>query len=193
MKLWTLNKLIVLALIGAFLTLMFELRFQHQEVLGEHTIAWTPIVYSGLMVITSLAALFLWERGGRQILFWAFAVALVVGTVGFWQHNEEHFGQRIAGVFTVWGNSAPEHHSDENADGSHGAENEGGEHSDESKNGEHSTGGGDEHQADHHQKEESLLPPVFAPLTFAGLGILGMLACARRFQRENLPSGRNIE
>lgn len=182
MNLWTLNKLIVLALIGAFATLMFELRFQHQMVLGEHTIAWTPIIYSGLMIVLSFIALFLWERGGRQLLFWAFAVALVVGTVGFWQHNEEHFGERIAGVFTVWGKSAPEHHQNENSGDSHGAE---------SKGGEHSTGGNDEHQADNHQKEESLLPPVFAPLTFAGLGILGMLACARRFQRDALAVERN--
>lgn len=101
MKFWTLNKLVVLALIGAFSTLLFELRFQHQAVLGEHLIAWSPIIYSGLMAIISLAALFFWERGGRRVLFWAFAAALIVGTVGFWQHNEEHFGQRIAGVFTV--------------------------------------------------------------------------------------------
>lgn len=170
MKFWTLNKLVVLALIGAFAVLLLEIRFEHQEVLSEHTIAWTPIVYSGVMAILSLAALFFWEGSGRKILFWAFAAALIVGTVGFWQHNEEHFGRRIAGVFTVWGNSASEHHSDE-ADNKEHSANENEEH----------------HNNEHKEKMENLLPPVFAPLTFAGLGILGMLACARRFQRENLP------
>ena len=170
MRFWTLNKLIVLALIGAFTTLMLELRFEHQAVLSEHTIAWSPIIYSGLMIISSIAALFFWERGGRQILFWGFAVALIVGTVGFWQHNEEHFGERIAGVFTVWGESAPENHSDE------------------AENREHSANENEEHQSgENKQKMENLLPPVFAPLAFAGLGVLGMLVCARRFQRENLP------
>lgn len=113
-------------------------------------------------------ALFL-ERGGRQLLFWAFAVALIVGTVGFWQHNGEHFGQRIAGVFTVWGETAPED-----------------QHSGEKNGGENSAGENQGQGNDSRKHEEALLLPVFAPLTFAGLGILGMLACARRFQRENL-------
>lgn len=30
-------------------------------------------------------------------------------------------------------------------------------------------------------------PPVLAPLSFAGLGLLGMLACARRFQSHEEP------
>ncbi|MGI8495020.1 MAG: hypothetical protein ACR2L1_06880 [Pyrinomonadaceae bacterium] len=109
------------------------------------------------------------ERGGRQLLFWAFAVALIVGTVGFWQHNGEHFGQRIAGVFTVWGETAPED-----------------QHSGEKNGGENSAGENQGQGNDSRKHEEALLLPVFAPLTFAGLGILGMLACARRFQRENL-------
>ena len=163
MTFWTINKLIVLALISAFAVLMLEIRFEHQMVLGEHTIAWTPIVYSGLMAVLSLATLFFWERGGRQILFWAFVVALIVGVLGFWQHNEEHFGQRIAGVFTVWGNSTAEHKSDEKKDIENSA---------------------NENKEKHKDEKASLLPPVFAPLTFAGLGILGMLACARRFQHE---------
>lgn len=165
MSLWTLNRLIVLFLLGAFVVLMFEIRSEHQDVLGEHTIAWTPIIYSGLMIIVSFACLFFWRGGGRQILFWAFAAALIVGVVGFWQHNEHHFGQRINYVFTVWGNStAKKQESDEHSE----AENQ--DH--------HSDGDHD------HELSAPLMPPVLAPLTFAGLGILGMLACAKRFQPE---------
>ena len=174
MQVWTINKLVVLILIGTLAVLLLEIRFEHQAVLGEHLIAWMPIVYSGVMAILGFAALFFWERGVRRILFWAFAIALIVGTVGFWQHNEEHFGQRIAGVFTVWEKPAPEHH--------HSDENKSDEPSSENQDGDHQANQNDGQQTDNHKKEESLLPPIFAPLTFAGLGVLGMLACARRFQ-----------
>lgn len=64
MNFWTLNRLIVLILIGVFAGLLFEIRAEHQDVLGEHAIGWTPIIYSGLMIILSFAALFFWQRGG---------------------------------------------------------------------------------------------------------------------------------
>ncbi len=186
MNFWTLNKLIVLALIGAFAGLLFEIRLEHQDVLSEHTIAWSPIVYSGLMIVLGLIALFSWERGGRQILFYAFALALVVGAVGFWQHNEHNAGQRFAGLFTVWGKSSAEKHHSENENDEHSAD-ENVEHSaDESD--EHSANQNGEHQAEEHDHggDSMMMPPILAPLTFAGLGILGMLACARRFQRETV-------
>ena len=178
MNFWTLNKLIVLALIGAFAGLLFEIRLEHQDVLSEHTIAWSPIVYSGLMIVLGLIALFSWERGGRQILFYAFALALVVGAVGFWQHNEHNAGQRFAGLFTVWGKSSAEKHHSENENDEHSAD----------ENVEHSANQNGEHQAEEHDHggDSMMMPPVLAPLTFAGLGILGMLACARRFQRETV-------
>ncbi|MGI8495021.1 MAG: hypothetical protein ACR2L1_06885 [Pyrinomonadaceae bacterium] len=58
-----------MALIGAFAVLLFEIRFEHQMVLSEHKIAWTPIIYSGLMVLISLAALFFWNAAGGSFYF----------------------------------------------------------------------------------------------------------------------------
>lgn len=85
MRNWALNRLIVLILVGAFGFLLLDIRMEHADVLNEYTISYLPLVYSGLMIVLSLVALFFWQSLGRQILFWAFAVALVVGVVGFWQ------------------------------------------------------------------------------------------------------------
>ena len=98
----------VLILIGAFAFLLLDLRMEHADVLSEELISYMPLVYSGLMVILSLIAVYFWESWGRKVLFWAFALAIVVGVVGFWQHNEHKFGQRMAYVFTVWGESGDE-------------------------------------------------------------------------------------
>ncbi|MDQ6789009.1 MAG: hypothetical protein M3033_19575 [Acidobacteriota bacterium] len=165
MNLWTLNKLIVLVLIAAFVFLLFEIRMEHQDVLGEFKIAWIPILYSGLMIIAGFAALFFWNRGGRQILFCAFAAALIVGAVGFWQHNEQNFGRRISFIFTVWGDSTSKKQSSGKDESS-------------------AAGNQDQQPNGSREIKVPVIPPILAPLTFAGLGILGMFACARRFQRE---------
>lgn len=173
MRLWTLNKLIVLILIGAFAGLLLEIRSEHQDILGRHAIGWSPIAYSGLMIIIGILGLIFWQGWGRHLLFWAFAVGLIVGTVGFWQHNEENFGKKIAYVFSVWGKSTEKHRSTEQNEKSEAEEN----HS--------STGATQEPRATNNLSDKApIIPPVFAPLTFAGLGLIGMLACAGRFQRE---------
>lgn len=173
MRFWTLNKLIVLILLGAFVGLLFEIRPEHQDILGRHTIGWVPIIYSGLMIILSILSLYFWQSWGRKILFWAFAIGLIVGVVGFWQHNEEDFGKKITYVFTVWGKST------EKKRPSQQAENE--EH-EQSENAPKET---QEPRATNGLSDRApIIPPTFAPLTFAGLGLIGMLACAARFQRE---------
>lgn len=141
---WTLNKLLVLFLTATFLALTADLRYEHVDKVRHHWTAWIPIVYSGAMVVVCVVCLFLWERRGRQALFFAFAFGLVVGLLGFWLHNQGHMGRDLLTLLQAW--TRFEHHQD--------------------------------------------LPPTLAPLSFCGLGALGMLACAARFQHMPLAEAR---
>ena len=158
---WTLNKLIVLLVLGALVGLLLEIRYSHRNVLGEEPLSWTPLIYSGLMLLAGVVALWLWERGGRKVLFWCFAIGLIIGPLGLWLHTMKHPGQGLKREFSAWSMPIEKHD----------------EHGDEHK--------GDEHKSDEHKGDESgemAKPPVMAPLSFFGLGLLGMLACAARFQ-----------
>ena len=133
---WTLNKWIVLLLVSGFAMLLFDIRSEHVDVVRKNWKAWIPIVYSGAMILVGLVALVRWERGGRQVLLFAFSASFIVGALGFWFHTK---GEPISGIETIlaaW--TEPLHHKD--------------------------------------------APPALAPLSFAGVGLLGMVACARRFQ-----------
>jgi hypothetical protein len=133
---WTLNKILVLFLAGTFLGLMVDLRYEHVDKVRHYWEAWIPIVYSGAMVVVCLVCLRLWDRRGREALFYAFALPVVVGLLGFWLHNQGHPLRDLATVLGAWV------------------------------------------RFEHHAKS----PPFLAPLSFCGLGVLGMLACASRFQ-----------
>jgi hypothetical protein len=142
---WTLNKLLALGVLVAFALLLLELRFDHRHVLGEHWQAFVPLIYSGAMIVLGGVALGLWQRGGRTFLFWGFSLALAVGVVGFWMHNEDAPQESVGRVLSAWSQPV-------------------------------------EHEEHHHEEAALQAPPVLAPLAFAGLGLLGMLSCARRFQ-----------
>src|SRR5438552_10091735 len=72
---WTLNKLITLALLGGYVVLPLEIRYSHRHVLAEHPISWTPLIFSGLMLLGGLIALTRWDRGGRQGLLVGFVLS----------------------------------------------------------------------------------------------------------------------
>lgn len=208
----TLNKIVALGILVAFAMLLLELRFDHRNVLGEQWQSWLPLIYSGTMIVAGGVAVAAWERGGRTFLFWGFALALVVGSVGFWMHNEGEPQEGIKRVLSAWTQPIStiheQHHEATTSDEhDHAAS---AENTDEASHHEtdahHETASpkatpnsaSDEH---HHAATESLHdetdahheaaaghqevalqdPPVLAPLSFAGLGLLGMLACARRF------------
>jgi hypothetical protein len=139
---WTLNKVLVLLLASAFLGLTGDLRYEHVDKVRHYWTAWIPIVYSGAMVVVCLLCLLLWDRRGREALFYAFALSLVVGLLGFWLHNQGHLLRDLASVLEAW--TRFEHHAN--------------------------------------------TPPTLAPLSFCGLGVLGMLACAARFQAQSVPA-----
>lgn len=133
---WTVNKLLALVLTAGFLLLVVDLRSEHVDVVRHHWTAWIPIVYSGIMVVLGGIGLATWERGGRQALLAGFAVAFVVGGLGYWFHNDGHLIAPIVTVLQAW--VLHLHHNDG--------------------------------------------PPTLAPLAFAGLGLLGVLACASASQ-----------
>lgn len=138
---WNLNKIIVVFLAGAFLLLDFEIRYEHVDVVRHHWVAWIPIAYSPAMFVLCLLCPLFWRQGGRLILLWTFSLGIIVGGLGFWFHNQGHWGQHFGTMVAAW--NTGEHH--------HGH------------------------------------PPTLAPLSFCGLGLLGILATAGAFQPRRNP------
>ena len=106
---WTLNKIVVLLLLGAFAGLMLDLRYEHVDKVHKYWEAWIPIVYSGVVALLGALCLRGWERGGRQTLRVAFALAFVVGIAGFWLHNHGHLVSAVGQVLSAW--TQPLHYS----------------------------------------------------------------------------------
>ncbi|MGC8638574.1 MAG: hypothetical protein ACP5XB_01705 [Isosphaeraceae bacterium] len=49
-----------------------------------------------------MAALFFWERGGRRLLCWLFAPAVVIGPIGWYVHNDGKPLERLRKELAVW-------------------------------------------------------------------------------------------
>ena len=135
-KFWTLNKALVLALMGGFGLVLVQVRYDHRSVVGDNAIAWIPIVFSILMIVASAVGLLFWTRGGRQTLLVGFLLAILVGLAGYWYHTNGRLVRSVQHELSAWVRKIP----------------------DDDK------------------------PPALAPLAFAGFGVLGALACAKRFQ-----------
>jgi hypothetical protein len=188
---WTLNKLIVLALIGAFVGLLLEIRYMHRHVLGEEPVSWTPLIYSGVMILGGSLALALWDRGGRQVLWVAFALALIVGPTGFWYHNMGHPVAGLRRLLSAWsepiggeeGHTASGYRADAPELIAAGARERQEDHTPPEPHGAAEPGEAETEHEGHGEGHIALpRPPVLAPLAFFGLGLIGMLACSRRFQ-----------
>lgn len=186
---WTLNRLIVLVLLGAFVGLLLEIRYTHRHVLGEHSLSWTPLIYTSLMVLLGALGLGLWERGGRRMLLAGFALAFVVGLLGFWLHT---MGNPLAGLrreLSAWAMPI-ETPAKKEPNGKQAQSDEAKHHETlgstdtAAKKQDTTESDSAEHGNDHAHHATTDQPPVFAPLCFLGLGLLGVLACLPRFQPE---------
>ncbi len=135
---WTLNQWLVLLLVVVCAGLLLEIRYDHNHVLMEKRIAWTPIVYSAVVLAAGALSLAFWDRWGRAAMLWLFGAGLAVGLLGFWLHNMGHPVSGIERMLSAWTGNHP---------------------------------------------DPTAKPPTLAPLAFAGLGLLGMLACAEKFNR----------
>ena len=131
-----LSRVLILVLAGGFVGLMVDIRVEHVDVVRERSIAWLPIIYAGFMTLACLVAFVLWNRTARLIMPVFFALAMVIGGMGFYLHNHGHLEKVIKTSINAW----------IDPDASH-----------------------------------SDAPPQFAPLAFAGLGGIGLLASLRRF------------
>ncbi|MEO6906259.1 MAG: hypothetical protein ABI210_00060 [Abditibacteriaceae bacterium] len=151
---WPLNKLIVLLALGGYFMFLMELRFEHMDVLGERWQSWIPLVYSAIMIVICVWGLWFWKRAGRKVLFWAFAASIIVGLLGVWFHDKGKPWKSITVVVQAW--QAPI----VKEEGEKAKPLPGATKSDGKK-----------------EKEKEKPNPPLAPLSFAGIGLLGMLAC----------------
>jgi len=123
---------------GGFFVILTQVRYDHRVLLQKEPIAWTPIVFSILMIVSCVLGLSFWNRGGRSALAVGFMIAIAVGLLGFWYHTNGRPLRAVTHNLSAWVTKIP----------------------DEDK------------------------PPALAPLAFAGFGLLGWCACAKRFQKE---------
>jgi len=152
---WTLNKLIVALVLVAYFMLLMELRLEHMDEFGDHWQAWIPLAYSGIMIVIGIAGLWFWKRAGRKVLFWAFAASIIVGLLGVWFHEKGKPWNGVAVIAQAW--QAPivkKHHNKEGQ-----------------------TPQPQKEAPKKDTKKKKKPKPPLAPLSYAGIGILGMLAC----------------
>jgi hypothetical protein len=123
---------------GGFMLMLTQVRYDHRMILEKQPIAWTPVVFSVLMIVACVLGLSFWNRGGRMVLAVGFLIAIAVGLLGLWYHTDGHPLREVAHDLSVWVTKIP----------------------DEDR------------------------PPTLAPLAFAGFGLLGWCACAKRFQKK---------
>ena len=69
---WSLNRIIVLLLLGGLLSLMTDIRWEHRVELARQWQTWIPLNYGGLMLIAGIVGLYWWDSWGRRILQVAF-------------------------------------------------------------------------------------------------------------------------
>jgi hypothetical protein len=133
---FSLARVLILVLAGAFAFLMADIRVEHVEAVHDHTLAWVPIIYSAVMAVACLAAFIVWNKTTRLVMSLLFLLAFVVGGLGFYLHNHGNLRDVLKSSVTAW--------TDPNMD--------------------HPDG-----------------PPQVAPLAFAGIGLIGLLASLKRF------------
>ena len=130
-----LARLLILILAGGFVGLMLDIRVEHVEVVRERSVAWLPIIFSGIMSVACVLAFVLWRKSVSMVMIPLFLLAMLVGALGFYFHNHGRVMQVARTSLAAW--------TDPNMN-----------HSDS--------------------------PPQFAPLAFAGLGVVGVLASLKR-------------
>jgi hypothetical protein len=102
MTLGTRDQRIAAAVLGGVALLLFELRFEHREVLGETWQSWIPLVYTGVTSLAGGIALLRWDAGGRRALAVLFGVGIAVGLLGFWFHTGGHIVTGVRDVLAAW-------------------------------------------------------------------------------------------
>lgn len=105
---WTLNRWVALLLLAAYVGLLLEIRYDHNHVLMHKNIAWTPIVYSAVMIAAGAVSVACWDSWGRPVALWLFAAGVVVGLLGFWLHNMRHPFSGLETMLSTWAGAHPD-------------------------------------------------------------------------------------
>ena len=99
---WPLARVLMFCLSGAFFGLMCDVRIEHVEVVHEHAIAWTPIVFAAVMTLACFVSTVWWNRTTMRVMIPLFILAIIVGAVGFYLHNDGHVLDVVKTVIAAW-------------------------------------------------------------------------------------------
>jgi hypothetical protein len=109
MERWPLARVLMMLLAGAFAGLMSDLRVEHVEVVREQAVAWTPIIFSGVMTVACLVAAIVWNDVVRRIMIVLFGAAMAVGGTGFYLHNHGKFTRVWKRSVNAWVDTEMKH------------------------------------------------------------------------------------
>jgi hypothetical protein len=96
------DRLFTAVLVGGFALLLFELRFEHREALGETGRAWIPIAYCGVSLLAGLIAVLRWTAAWRRALLLLFGAGIAIGLAGFLFHTGGHPVQAVSQALAIW-------------------------------------------------------------------------------------------
>jgi hypothetical protein len=95
-----LQRLILGLLVGSFVILLAEIRYEHRIVLSEKWQAWIPVIYLSLSCVLGPFALIFFRRWGKAAFIFCFVSAITVGVAGFFLHAKGQPIQRVQHVIT---------------------------------------------------------------------------------------------
>ncbi|MDT4965338.1 MAG: hypothetical protein QOJ64_75 [Acidobacteriota bacterium] len=99
---WSLNRIIVLALLAGLASLMVDIRWEHRVELARQWETWIPLIYIGLMLFAGGVGLYKWDDWGRRLLQVGFILGLIVGALGTWFHSQQDPVGNFRRVLTAW-------------------------------------------------------------------------------------------
>jgi hypothetical protein len=99
---WSLNRIMVLLLLGGLAGLLIDIRWEHRVELARQWETWIPLVYIGLMLIAGVIGFYQWNGWGRWVLQVGFSLCLIVGALGTWFHSKGDPVGNFRRVMTAW-------------------------------------------------------------------------------------------
>jgi hypothetical protein len=99
---WSLNRIIILVLLGGLASLMIDIRWEHRVELAHRWETWIPLVYIGLMLFAGVVGLYRWNSWGRRVLQVGFFLCLIVGALGTWFHSQKDPVGNFNRMLTEW-------------------------------------------------------------------------------------------
>lgn len=83
-----LHRLVLSLLIGSFIILLADIRYEHRAVLAEKWESWIPIFFLMFSALIGTLGLFFYRSFGKLALILCFLCATGIGIVGFFLHGK---------------------------------------------------------------------------------------------------------